>query len=57
MSGTTAIERPKERAILSIPSISFFPGKRAAIRAYPGTKRTIGRAKITRSGLPFTTGR
>jgi len=41
--GTTAMLKPKLRAILSIPSRSPFFGKRAAMSTYPGTKSTIKR--------------
>ncbi len=57
MSGTIAIESPNDRAIRSIPSISSFPGKSAAIRQYPGINKTSGRAKIIRRGLELRRGR
>jgi hypothetical protein len=38
-----AMLRPKLKAILSIPSRSFFFGKRAAMSVYPGKKSKKGR--------------
>jgi hypothetical protein len=46
-----AIEEPKLSAILSIPSIplfSFFVGKSAKIRVYPGMKKRKGNPNIIR---------
>ena len=54
MSGTTAMLKPKLRAILSIPSRSPVFGKRAAMSVYPGTKRsTITRPRGMRTGRSF----
>jgi hypothetical protein len=39
------MERPKLRATRSMPSMSSFLGKSAAIRAYPGKKRTMTRPR------------
>jgi hypothetical protein len=54
MSGTTAMLKPKLRAILSIPSRSPIFGKRAAMSVYPGTKSTITRPRGIRTGRSFS---
>jgi hypothetical protein len=48
------MESPKESATRSSPSISFAPGNNAAIRAYPGMKRTTGTPKMIRRKESFS---
>ena len=48
MSGTTAMESPKLKASLSIPSKALFLGKRTAINVYPGRNSMKGNPKIIR---------
>ena len=54
MSGTTAMLRPKDRAIRSIVSSDFFSGKSVATSAYPGKKMINGMPNIIRAGKSGT---